>query len=216
MSSNREFDYHLGGIEDGIIELLSALLVSRPDGYVKTVGTYGGELDSKQLREALDDLLPNLPLMLVSYADGADVPSPATSPTRGEPFVIQHRCTFSVICASDDARGEKERRRGTAVTKGVYAMLADARRLVSGWHLQKPDGDEVVLLNTLPLTPSGVDFIARLPGLTAYAQHFDTTFSYLTPDRHVVVPGESVAVGAEPAEGSRPRVHQGPGVFTVT
>lgn len=215
MSSNREFDFHLGGIEDGIIQVLTSLRV--PTGYIKTIETYGGELDAKQLREALDALQGAMPLALVSYADGDDVPSPATSPTHGESFVVQHRCTFSVICCSDDARGERARRRGTnAQTKGVYAMLADARRLLSGLKFQKQDGEETVLLNTLPLTPAGVSYIARIPELTAYAQHFDTTFSYRTPDRHVVVPGESVEVGVAPAEGSRPRSHQVPGVITVT
>jgi hypothetical protein len=40
-----------------------------------------------------------------------------------------------------------------------------------------------VLLNPEPLKPTGVEYLARLPELTAYALHYDTYFKYVTPDR---------------------------------
>jgi phage gp37-like protein len=187
---NPEFDYVVGGIEDGMIQVLKDAIVLPVDGgYVKTISTYAGELDKDTLRAALAELVGSLPLILVCYSDGEDKALPATPPVAGEPFVVTHECSFSVICCSDDARGEKTRRRGAA---GVYKMLADARRLLSGLRFTKMEGGVKVLLNSLPMTPAGVDYIARLPDLTAYAQHFDTTFSYETQDRRVVRPGVNI------------------------
>ncbi len=203
-----EWDYQVSGIENGILQVLTSAL-SGQAGYVRTVTPYNGEIDSKRLREAIEDLLPTFPLMLVSYTDGDDDPSPAESPVAGASFVINHKCTFSVICCSDDARGEGVRK------LGVYKMVADARRLLSGLKFSRLEGTESVLLNELPLTPSGVEYIARLPELTAYAQHFDTNFRYETPDRRVTVQGENITTGVETTEDSRMRGDNLPGVFMV-
>lgn len=209
-----EFDFHVGGIEDGIVQVLKESVVA-PNGYVKTVGTYGGELDAERLRGALDALLPQLPLILVSYGDGEDAPNPAVPRVGGEPFIVEHRCTFSVICCSGDARGEQVRRRGTEAGGGVYKMLADARRLLAGLLFRKMEGEENVLLNAAPLLPSGVEYVARLADLTAYAQHFDTSFSYMIPDRRKApVTGVSITPSATMMEDSRMRDNL-PGVVLV-
>jgi phage gp37-like protein len=208
MSFKPQWDYHILGIESGILQVLTNAL-GGPDGYVRTLSAYNGELDEKRLREVINDLLPTFPLMLVTYTDGDDDTNPAVPVVAGEPFVISHKCTFSVLCCSDDARGEGARK------AGVYKMMADARRLLSGLKFSKTEGEDSVLLNELPLTPSGVEYLARLPELTAYAQHFDTNFRWETPDRRVVVAGESITTSAEPMGESRPRQNLPPGVVIV-
>lgn len=201
-----EWDFHVGGIEDGIIQVLSSAIVApASDGYVKTIATYGGELDAERLRAALSDLLPQLPLILVSYGDGEDAPNPAVPRVQGQPFIVNHKCTFSVVCCDDDARGERTRRRGTGTTPGgVYRMIADARRLLSGLQFRKMAGEEEALLNAAPLLPSGVEYVARLAEVTAYAQHFDTSFSYTIPDRRdEPVEGVSITPTVTTKDGSQ-------------
>jgi hypothetical protein len=185
--SDHGFDFIVGGIEDGIISTLKADLLLKPDpltgtqvGYVKKIDTYSGELDSEQLRRALSDLTPQLPLMLVSYGDGEDTQDPRTVPFQGMPRFYRHDCTFTVICLSGDARGEKSRRRGMV---GVYKMITDVRSLLGGVKFQTPVGNEMVTLNSEPLIYAGVEYITRLADLTAYAVHFDTYFRHREPDR---------------------------------
>ncbi|HEY6334099.1 MAG TPA: phage protein Gp37 [Blastocatellia bacterium] len=198
------WDFYVGGIEDGIVAALSQTLLIANGGYMKTIQTYGGELDTDTIKEAVSQLALSFPLMLVSYADGKDVRFPATplvARDAGFPVTVtgapqqvpqnyKHECTFSVICCSADARGEFQRRRGVAAvspgvsTQGVYKMLADARDTLSGLQFQLVDqSDNAVLLNNDPLMPVGVEFIARLPNMTAYAIHFSTYFRYTSPDR---------------------------------
>lgn len=179
------FDFFVGGIEDGIIELFTSLLSVQadPPGYLKTVTTYGGELDETTLKKFVEELTPRFPLMLVCYGDGNDRLVPATSPAANEPRIWQHDCTFTVIACSDDARGELAQRRGAVNRPGVYQMIADARDLLAGRRFRRALGSEQVLLTCEPLRPAGVEYLARLPQLTAYAQHFDTYFKWTEPDR---------------------------------
>ena len=182
--SEHGFDYIVGGIEDGIIAALSAALgVEADNGYVKTVASYGGELDSQKLREALNALTPRLPLMLVSYADGEDIEDPKTVPFAGAPRFYRHDCTFTVICCSADARSDKARRRGSGSSVGVYKMIADVRALLGGVRFTAIDGPETVRLNQEPFRYAGIEYLARLQELTAYAVHFDTYFRFSEPDR---------------------------------
>jgi len=202
------FDFHIGGIEDGIVAALSQSLLIANGGYMKVIQTYGGELDSDTIKSAISQLALSFPLMLVAYGDGKDVRFPATPMVgrdAGFPIVpisnpqpvlqavpqnYKHECSFSVICCSADARGELERRRGVTVSApgvsspGVYKMLADVRDAISGLKFQATDQESnVVLLNSDPMVPVGVEFIARLPQMTAYAQHFLTAFQYSSRDR---------------------------------
>lgn len=176
-----EFDFFVGGIEDGMIELLWQELgaAADPPGYLNQIAAYSGELDEGTLKRFVNELTPRFPLMLVTYGDGDDKLMPATSPAYGEPRIFQHGCTFSVFCCSDDARGEADQRHG------VYEMLADARKHLAGRQLRKLNGADQVLLTLEPLRISGVEYLARLPGLTAYVQHFDTYFKWTEPDRRV-------------------------------
>jgi len=52
-----EFDFYVGGIEDGIIGVLTEVYKA-PAGYLKDIGSYGGELDEDTLRKFIDQLAP--------------------------------------------------------------------------------------------------------------------------------------------------------------
>jgi len=218
------------GTEDGIVALLKYLYERRddnPTGYVNEIATYGGEIpDEKTLKSFIDELVPRFPLMLVAYGDGADKEVPATSPSFGEPRIWRHECTFSVICCDDDARGEDERRRGSASGPGLYQMIDDVREALAGVSFAKR-GEQIVvrvpnrqplegdvLLNLDPLKIAGVEYLARLPGLTAYAQHFDTYFKWIEPDRRAAgIPVEELIFDVQTLNGpSQPG--ETPGVTT--
>ncbi len=181
----RDFDFYVGGIEDAILTLLESEMRSLG---VKTFATYSGELDTENLKRALGELSPKFPLVMVSYTDGRDLQQPVTSPVFGLSRTFKHECSFAVICASNDARGDKARRRGKLIGArkfGVYQMLAKAREILSDLQLKISDGDTEELLTYQPLVPSATEFIARIPEVTAYAQIFDTYFKWETRDRSV-------------------------------
>jgi phage gp37-like protein len=191
LSERHGFSFHVGGIEDGMVAALAEYCTS----YKPEVATYGGELDQKNLREALSQLESRFPLYLVSYGDGEDVLRSPLGPETKAPREYEHRCSFSVIPCHDNARGEEERRRGgSGATVGVYDMIEDAQTAL--WGLQfaavigEGDDAETIILNSEPLRPGGVEYIAHLPELTAYAVHFETHFVYATPDRRL--PGSQV------------------------
>lgn len=183
MSERRGFSFHVGGIEDGMVAALAAYCES----YKPDVATYGGELDAKNVREALSQLESRFPLFLVSYGDGEDHLRSPLGPGVGAPREYEHRCSFTVMCCSDNARGEQERRRGDGASVGVWDMIEDAQTAL--WRMQfaavigEGETAETIILNPEPLNPAGVEYIAHLPELTAYAVHFDTHFVYATPDR---------------------------------
>ncbi|MGA9768278.1 MAG: phage protein Gp37 [Blastocatellia bacterium] len=186
--SDQAFDFIIGGIEDGMIDALWQAVGRRKVddidvGYVKKIDSYGGELDSAKLREALSSLTPQLPLMLVSYADGDDTLDPAVVSHNGSPRFYRHDCTFTVICCSGNARGEKARRRGATGAVGIYKMISDVRTVLGGLGIMAVLGTDSFLLNSEPLRFAGVEYITRLTDLTAYAVHFETWFRLGEPDR---------------------------------
>lgn len=197
---HRGFDFYVGGIEDGIIAALDMRIglpgasglnspgaVEPEDGYLKTIGTYSGQLDADQLRKALAALTPRFPLMFVCYAEGDDKQDPRTAAVMDEPRIYRHDCTFSVICCTQDARGDRARRRGTGSQPGIYKMIADAREILGGLKFQavvtEGDTTETLILNPEPLMLDGVDYIARIPELTAYQVHFTTYIRFAEIDR---------------------------------
>ena len=178
----KDFDFHVGGIEDRIIEILEAGMPG-----VKNFFTYSGELDADNVKKAIGSLTTKFPLVLVSYTDGDDKRIPATARVKGAPFHFRHDCSFAVICATSDARGETARRRGAATGAqpklGCYQMMSKVRMLLSGLWLDAIVENESAALTHEPLMPVANEFIARLPNLTAYAVIFDTSFNYETLDR---------------------------------
>lgn len=183
--AEKDFEFYVGGIEDGIIEILTEAM--KPLG-VKEFATYSGELDSEQLKKAIGALTPRFPLVMVAYSQGEDVQSPVTSKVFGKPIHFRHDCEFLIVCASADARGDKAQRRGSLVgTKklGCYTMLAKVREVLTGLQLKTSVADEEVLLTYQPLVPVANEFIARLPNITAYAVPFQTYFKWSSADRSV-------------------------------
>lgn len=179
-----DFEFHIGGIEDKAIEILTAGMPG-----VKNFFSYSGELDRDNVKKAISSLTTKFPLVLVSYTDGEDKRIPATARAKGAPLHFRHDCSFAVICATSDARGEKARRRGlptaTQPKLGCYQMMSQVRTLLGGLWLETIDADsnETIPLTHEPLIPIANEFIARLPNLTAYAVIFDTSFNYETLDR---------------------------------
>lgn len=181
--SQKDFEFYVGGIEDTILTLLETEM--KPLG-VKTFASYSGELDSENLKQALGALTPKFPLVMVSYADGRDTQDPKTPAIFGRSLHYRHDCSFAVICASSDARGETARRRGQlnkGKRIGTYQMLAAVREILSGLNLIIDIDNEKTDLTNQPLLPIGIEYIARIPNVTAYAAIFDTYFRYSTPDR---------------------------------
>lgn len=179
----KDFEFYVGNIEDAILALLEQAL--KPLG-VKTFELYSGDLDADSLKKAIAAIAPKFPLVMVSYTDGSDVQDPKTAPVLGKSLHFRHECSFVVICASDDARGETARRRGSATNGnriGTYRMLSKARETLSGLRLFVDENGTDVVLTSQPLMPSANEYIARMPGITAYAVIFDTEFRYSTLDR---------------------------------
>lgn len=192
MIERRGFSYLVAGIEDGMVAALREYCAE----YKPDVATYAGELDAKNLREALDSLSARFPLFLVSYGDGEDKLLSPLGPQVGAPREYEHRCGFSVICCDDNARGEAARRRGASGHVGVWQMIEDAQAALLRMQFvavipHEGEDDEKIVLNTEPLNPAGIEHIAQVPELTAYAVHFDTAFVYRTPDRRT--PGGHVS-----------------------
>ena len=181
---NRDFDINVAGIEDSINGALIQV-VGGPEGYAKTVETYSGELDSETIRDYLEELRARFPLFLSCYTDGEDVKSPAIVPAFGQPRIFRHRCTFTTFVASDDARGENARRRGArgGGGVGVYRMIADVRNALAGRLFRNTAEDDKDLFNVEPMTPAGVEFVARMPEMALYAVHHETEFEWIEPDR---------------------------------
>src|SRR5205085_2393744 len=183
----RGFSFHVGGIEDSMVKALKDYCTD----YKPDIGTYGGELDAKNLREALSQLESRFPLFLVSYGEGKNVLRSPLGPEIDAPREYKHDCSFAVICCHDNARGEQARRRGDGREIGVWDMIEDALTALSRKRFVATVGDEKIVLNQEPLNPASdpesrapdIEYIAHLPELTAYAVHFDTWFIWATPDR---------------------------------
>ncbi len=180
----KDFEFYVGGIEDAILDLLEEKL---KEFGVKTFAYYSGELDSDNLKTALSTLTATFPLIMVSYTQGKDVKDPKTSAVFGQPTHYRHDCSFVVMCLSNDARGETARRRGKAVGNkkiGAYKMISKARKELGGVRFVPEIEGEKITLNT-PLELADVDYVGKLPNITAYAAHFETSFKFSTEDRSV-------------------------------
>ncbi|MCP9494286.1 MAG: DUF1834 family protein [Pyrinomonadaceae bacterium MAG19_C2-C3] len=210
------FEFFIGGIEDAAMERLRLELLqgTATQGYVKTIQSYGGELDKDELREALDTLASSFPLMLVAYGAGKDRKDPSSAPLPDEPQTFIHDFGLTIVCCDNDARGESVRRRGANGRRGVYRMIDDARRLLLGKRFvaQTNDGEDV-LLNLDAFKPAGVEMIARLPDMTAYAVHFDTSFKFDVMPEMEVISIEKINVDLDLAEKSSSARAERPGVF---
>lgn len=217
--AKKDFEFYVGGIEDAILQLLEEAM--KPLG-VKDVAVYSGELDSENLKRSIQELTPRFPLILVSYADGEDKQLPAVSPVFGEPIHFRHDCNFTVVCATNDARGNTAQRRGALTGNkkiGVYKMLSKVREILTGLQISAVVEDVTskgltkVLLTYAPLVPLANEFIARLPQITAYAVPFETYFKWSSKDRTTAgTLVDEITVGVESLNTPRRNQLQLPGV----
>ncbi|OLE54587.1 MAG: hypothetical protein AUG51_07325 [Acidobacteria bacterium 13_1_20CM_3_53_8] len=178
---DRGFSFFVGGIEDAMI----AALAEQAAEYSGDIAPYAGEFgDEKKLREAIDSLTPRFPLFLVGYGSGHDKRETQLFPEHGSPWVKRHDCTFIVILADNDARGEEQQRRGAT---GIYRMIDDVHAALEGRQFVALIGEgeeqERVILNPGEFIATDVEHIVHFADMTAYAVPFETYFRYLTPDR---------------------------------
>lgn len=129
--------------------------------YLRTVATYGGELE-----EAMASLQLLYPAVLVVY-DGSNFAG------EGYPaFFYAQEVRFSVILLDRNLRGEQERRHGMALAAppGTYVMLSDVLRLLSGHNLGLPDAG--------PLEPVSVRSLLQGKQISAYEAIFRTNVDF--------------------------------------
>ena len=203
------FEFYVGGIEDGILEVLTAPMKAIG---VKTLTTYDGQLDSPEaLREAINRSDLQYPFVMVGYAGGENVRDPATSTVHGAAMHFRHDCGFSVIVADDNSLGQRQRRRGKC-----YPMISLALEKLTGLRLKKQVEDDQYLLNTAVFDPVEVIPIAKLPDITAYGIPFETAFKWSSPDRSVEgLEVEEIVVGVNSLNEAGNRPVGMPGVETV-
>lgn len=169
------FEFFVGGIEDAVVAALQAAV----GDYAGDINTYSGELDeSAKLRESLSALSPRFPVFLVTYTQGKSTRETQIEPGQGAPWSVRHNCTYLVIVADDNARGEEERRRG------AYNMASDVLdALENRQFVYITEEGEKIMLTPGEFVSPGVEHIASYPDVTAYTVPFTTYFKYLTPDR---------------------------------
>ncbi len=202
MTVKLDFNFYVSGLETAILDLLKNgnPQTDPPEAGmtgVKSFATYAGELDRNSLLAALQALAPRLPLVLASYGSGADKRKAATGMLENEPIENEHSCGFMVIVACSDLRGEKARK------ASAYKMVGEARQLLGGvqFEIEVEGEPEKILLNHSPFLFAGVETIARLKDLTAYAVHFTTTFKEWTKDRRVAIENvEEIELDIDPGD----------------
>jgi phage gp37-like protein len=170
-----DFQFYVNGIEDAVVAALQA----KVGEYAGDISLYSGELDeAPKLRDALAALANRFPLFLVTYTEGKSTRETQIAPGQGAPWSVRHDCTFLVIVADDDARGEDKRRRG------AYNMASEVlAALESRQFVYVTEENEKIVLTPGEFISSGIEHIASYPDVTAYAVPFQTYFKYLTPDR---------------------------------
>jgi phage gp37-like protein len=115
--------YDIKAVEDAFITALEPLKTA---GTIRTLETYGGQLNA----ESLEQVTFNYPAVFAIWL-GCDV----TVVNRADVTTAR----MSVIVCDRSLRGEAAARRGSATNPGVYALLEEVRgvlhlkRVVEGW-----------------------------------------------------------------------------------
>jgi hypothetical protein len=206
----RSFDFYVTGLEDGMIAALQhsclwAKTVTTYAGELDEVAIREGlarlvnrmPLILVTYGQGEDVQAPGVGAIAASFTPGTLA---STLERQGGPIAIanlkprvfQHNCLFSAIIVSNDTRGELARRRAKTETGatipgaiGLYQMMGEVKAAVDDlqFYVIDPTADKPVRLNTQPFKPVAVDYMAKLPDITAYAVHWETAFKYRTPDR---------------------------------
>jgi len=139
--------YTVTQIEDAILDALAPIKATQG---VRTLKTYGGELDEDN-RPRLGVALP---AVYVVYA-GSDYEE--HGPRKVEAI------EFQVVVADRNLRAEAEARRGSTANPGAYALLAEVRDHLCGQTLD---------LDASPLELAGEDAVFVGDGLAVYSASY--------------------------------------------
>jgi phage gp37-like protein len=164
----------IAAIEDAIAGRISQAALP----YLRTVGTYGGQLDG-----VASHIVQALPAIWVAF-QGAGQPAPA-----GTSHDVWHvPATWVVLAVSRSLRGEAAGRKGDGATPGTYQMLHDVTALLLGQDFEDQG------LEMSPLRPGRVRslFNGRLQSsaISVYSQEWHTRYALRAPLQPLAPDGE--------------------------
>lgn len=156
-------------IEDAIIRRIGEAKLP----YLRTVTTYGGELDGEP-----GSVARTFPAVWVAYQGEREAEPVGTSRT-----VWHVPATWVVLVAARNLRNEAATRKGDALRVGTYQMLEDVRSLLfaqdfAGWGLE-----------IAPLRPGRVRSLfngkLQTQGVSIYSQEWHTRYALRQPLPHI-------------------------------
>lgn len=156
----------IASIEDAIIRRISEAKLP----YLRTLTTYGGELDGENAR-----VVRAFPAIWVAFQGAEKAKAVGTSKQ-----VYHVSASFVVLVAARNLRNEASTRKGDALQVGTYQMLENVRSLLHGqdfasWSLQ---------IEALELGRVRSLFNGQLQdqGLSVYAQEWHTKYAVRVGD----------------------------------
>lgn len=159
--------------------------------YLRTLATYGGELDGDIAR-----VVRTFPAVWVAFKGEGDPTPVGTSQSR---WVVP--ATWVVLVAARNLRSEESTRKGDAHCVGTYQMLEDIRSLLLGQDFA-PWGLEID-----PLKPGRIRSLynGRLQsdGISIYAQEWHTRYTLTLPVPHLAA-SNSPGNGSGPVDPNQP------------
>lgn len=143
--------------------------------YLKTVATYGGELD-----DDLNNVVRSFPALWVVFGGSA-------KPVKLGPQKWRTPATFVTMVAARNLRNEEAARKGGAIEIGTYEMIKHVKTLMLGQDFGLPiDRFEPGAVRTLYNTK------IRASGLSVFSLEWSTAFIEKTP---TIEDGELLKVG---------------------
>lgn len=168
----------ISSIEDAIMARIAGARLP----YLKTVATYGGELD-----ENLAEAVRCFPAVWVAFKGEGEGQRLTTT---GHVYRIP--ATWVVLAAARNLRNESATRRGDHVRVGTYQMLLDLRALLAGQDFG---------LDIDTLRPGRVQSLTNArfqgQGVSVYAQEWHTRYDYRVAERGT---GAPLDASGKPAE----------------
>lgn len=165
-------------IEDAILARIAGAKLP----YLKTLATYGGELD-----DDLGEAVRRFPAAWVAFKGEGESQRLTTSGS-----VYRIPSTWVVLVAARNLRNEAATRRGDKVRVGSYQMLLDVRALLAGQDFGLDIG------NLRPgRTQSLTNAKFQGQGMSVYAQEWHTMYDYRVTERGT---GAPLDASGKPAE----------------
>lgn len=159
------------------ISSIEAAILARIAGaglpYLRTVATYGGELD-----DDLATAIRRFPAVWVAFKGEGE-----GQPLNTAKSVYRVPATWTVLVAARNLRSEAATRKGDKVNVGTYQMLVDVRALLAGQDLG---------LEIDNLRPGKVQSLTNSrfqgQGVSIYAQDWHTRYDFRVAERGTGVP----------------------------